>query len=239
MQLVAAALCLIMLIIVGAGVVTAKQEENPNLRQAGESSVYFYDVAATDTHGKGKLQIDMDEQTFVFNGQGFMPSQQYSLQATTVSGDPYVFATGKTTPSGNLHIEGVWEAAAAPASMAAAVGSSYTPIAGFALDNTAWFITRVACFYSTDGGVTWKESDHTGDIWAGDPIEFVPLETIGVPYGALVKIHAIVVAGNDRTGSTVFQFAPVHGDWKYAYYQVAGTTLTSKLYFIGYLEWVG
>ncbi|MGZ4881375.1 MAG: hypothetical protein ACXV7G_09955, partial [Halobacteriota archaeon] len=107
-QLIAAALCLVMLATVGAGVVAAQQE---NLRQAGASHIYFYDVApAPDgTHGKGKLQIDVEKHTFVFNGQGFDPSAQIALRARAAdSADLRVFASGKATPSGNLHVEGSW-----------------------------------------------------------------------------------------------------------------------------------
>ncbi|MGZ4892127.1 MAG: hypothetical protein ACXV2B_07715 [Halobacteriota archaeon] len=111
MQLIAVALCLIMLTTVGAGVVAAKQTENP--RQAGASSIVFYDVAATDAHGTGKLKIDVDKHTFEFNGQGFTPSQQYILQARAASGDAYVFANGKSNPSGNLHLTGTWSTTAA------------------------------------------------------------------------------------------------------------------------------
>ncbi|MGZ4892258.1 MAG: hypothetical protein ACXV2B_08410 [Halobacteriota archaeon] len=110
MQLIAVALCLIMLTTVGAGVVAA-QQENP--RQAGKSSIVFYDVAATDTHGKGKLQINLDKRTFEFNGQGFAPSMMYNLKATTASGDAYVFASAKSTAAGQLHAAGTWSTTAA------------------------------------------------------------------------------------------------------------------------------
>ncbi|MGZ4944304.1 MAG: hypothetical protein ACXVIG_07205 [Halobacteriota archaeon] len=120
MTLTAIALCLIMIATVGAGVVAAKQE-NPH--QAGKSSIYFYDVTAPDEHGKGKLQINLDKHTFVFNGQGFTPSQQIELKAKAVGSTDYaVFATGKATPSGNLHKAGTWEAAAAPANVVASSG---------------------------------------------------------------------------------------------------------------------
>ncbi len=104
---VAVVLCLM---IATAGAATATQDENPS--QAGKSSIYFYDVAASNTHGKGKLMIDVDEHTFVFNGQGFDPSAQIALRARVEGSTEYVqFATGKATPSGNLHMAGTWEAA--------------------------------------------------------------------------------------------------------------------------------
>ena len=123
--LIAAALCVILIAVVGAGVVAAKQDSNP--RQAGNSPVYFYDVAATDAHGPGKLMINVDQHTFVFNGKDFEPSTMYALRARAAdSTDLRVFASGKATPSGNLHIEGTWEegAAAQPASPDFVVGAT-------------------------------------------------------------------------------------------------------------------
>ncbi len=227
MQLVAVALCLIMLTTVGAGVVAAKQTENP--RQAGSSHIYFYDVKATDSHGKGKLQINVDTHTFEFNGQGFPPSQQIALKARAADSAEYkVFDTGKATPSGNLHIAGTWEAAAAPSDVVGAV--THPEIRGFELSNEGYFFAKIACYYSTDGGVTWKESSHSGDILKGG-YKLIELSELDVPVGALVKIHAIVVAGNDRTGSQVFVYDPDgNGMLKhYAVYDISGTTLNSKL----------
>jgi len=107
-RIIAITLCVLLLTAAGAGVAAAKQEANP--RQAGASSVYFYDVAATDTHGSGKLMINLDQKKFAFNGVDFEPGTRYVLHSST-SGSPdlRVFATGKVTPSGNLHVEGVWE----------------------------------------------------------------------------------------------------------------------------------
>ncbi len=132
MTLIAIALCLIMLTTVGTGVVAAKQTENP--RQAGASSIYLYDVAATDSHGTGKLQINVDKHTFVFNGKGLDPNTLYVLRYRIESSTDFrVFASGKATPSGNLHVAGTWEAGAAlpsapgfGVSAGAAVGDRYS-----------------------------------------------------------------------------------------------------------------
>ncbi len=114
-----------MLTTVGASVVAARQE---NSHQAGASHIYFYDVAATDSHGTGKLQIDTAKHTFEFNGKDFTPSQQIALKARAVGDTDYMaFATGKTTSSGNLHLGGTWEAADAPAEVVGAAASvTYT-----------------------------------------------------------------------------------------------------------------
>ena len=140
--LIAAVLCLVMLTPVGAGVVTAQVED---LRHAGESSIYFYDVAATDAHGTGTLQIDTAKHTFVFNGKDFTPDAMIELKAKAEDGSGTVFATGHATPSGNLHIAGTWEAGAA---LPGAVATSYTTIQGFSLLNYGWFVARLACDYS-------------------------------------------------------------------------------------------
>ncbi|MGZ4885638.1 MAG: hypothetical protein ACXV5N_10000 [Halobacteriota archaeon] len=152
MTVIAVALCLIMITTVGAGVVTAKQEANP--RQAGASSIYFFDLSATDTHGAGKLMINTKEHTFVFNGKDFKPSQQYILQARAASGEAYVFASGKSTSSGNLHVAGTWEKDAA---LPSARGFGVSPIS--AITGTAYYIppsttltTPRYIFEMNDGG---------------------------------------------------------------------------------------
>ncbi|MGZ4904429.1 MAG: hypothetical protein ACXV5I_06415 [Halobacteriota archaeon] len=229
MQLIAAVLCLIMITTVGAGVVAAKQTENPH--QAGSSSIYLYDVAATDAHGKGKLQINLAKHTFVFNGQGFTPSAQIELKARAAGSTDYVvFATGKATPSGNLHIAGTW---AKDAPLPTDVVGDYAEIAGLGLvvEMGGWFVAKIACYYSTDGGVTWKESDHTSGIAMGNS-KVAMLSDLGVPDGALVKIHAIVVGGKDRTGSEVFRYYKY--SWWYADYWIKGTTWNPTLTYHGF-----
>lgn len=123
--LIAVAICVVLIAAIGTSAVAAKQDENP--RQAGESSIYFYDVAATDAHGSGKLVIDTEKKTFIFNGKDFEPSRTYALQAGAGSSMGLaVFATGTSTPSGNLHVEGTWtrDAAAQPDSPGFVVGAS-------------------------------------------------------------------------------------------------------------------
>jgi hypothetical protein len=94
------ALCMITTAIAGP--------KNDISRQAGKSPIYFYDVEATATHGPGQLIVDFDKHTFIFNGKGFKPSQQILLRASAGVVD-CVFASGKTTPKGNLHIAGEWK----------------------------------------------------------------------------------------------------------------------------------
>jgi hypothetical protein len=210
----------------GAEADSAKQDENP--RHAGKSSVYFYDVDATDTHGSGQLVIDLDKHTFVFIGKDFMPYLQIQLEAKEVGGTDYaVFASGKATPSGNVHIAGTWESDAAPEE----VVCNWEMIGGFSLTNNGWFIAQIACYYSTDDGVTWHESDHSSNITIGN-WEEVYLEDLGVPDYAWVKIHVIVVAGKDRTHDQVYQYVSWMGNCGKAYF-IKGTTWNPKLSFDG------
>jgi hypothetical protein len=227
---IAVALCLMMIATAGAGADSAKQDENP--RQAGKSSVYFYDVDATDTHGFGQLVINVDKHTFVFIGKAFTPLSHIELRARAVDSTDYiVFASGKTTPSGNLHIAGTWEEDAPPAQVA----TSYAHVYALELVNNGWFVAKIACYYSTDGGVTWDESAHTDGI-AITGWDWVKLGDLGVPDYALVKIHAIVVGGKDRTGSEVFQYYNTTvEEWRYvARYDISGVTWNPKLEYYGY-----
>jgi hypothetical protein len=103
-------------------------------------------------------------------------------------------------------------------------------VSHFELHNDGWFVAKLACYYSTDGGVTWKESSSTGGIAMTDYV-YMPLDALGVPDRALVKIHVIVVGGKDRTGSTVFEyykdsFYDQGPTWTY---YISGTTLNPEL----------
>jgi hypothetical protein len=106
----------------------------------------------------------------------------------------------------------------------------YTPIYGFTLQNEGWFLAKIACYYSTDSGVTWHESGHTDNIIKDWGFGAGYLDELGVPVGAMVRIHVIVVGGKDRTGSEVFQYAPeIH---LRGYYIISGTTGNPKLEYI-------
>ncbi len=207
MTLIAAALCLVMIATVGAGAVAAKQTENP--RQAGASPIYFYDVspAPDGTHGTGKLQINVDQHTFEFNGKDFTPSAQIELKARAVDSTDYkVFATGKATAAGNVHIAGTWEAGAAPAE----VLGSCVQISGFRLTNDGSFVAQLACDYSTDNGWTWQES-YLILVRPGEHFQTTNLlYDLGVRPPALVKIHVVALEGGyrtaDRIGSEVFPY---------------------------------
>jgi hypothetical protein len=232
MQLIAAALCLVMIATIGAGVVVAKQTENP--RQSGESSIYFYDVAPTDTNGTGKLQIDVAKHTFVFNGKDFTPDAMIELKAKAEDGSDNVFATGKATPSGNLHIAGEWEAGAA---LPGEVAAGYQAIGSFTLYNGGWFVIQLKAYYSFDNGATWHETETAIKGIANGHTGFAPdLADLGVPDGNLVRIHAVVVGGKDRTGSEVFQSYPQSYTAWTATYEITGVTWNPTLTYDGYFN---
>ncbi len=104
-----------------------------------------------------------------------------------------------------------------------ALPGDYAEIAalGLVVEMGGWFVAKIACYYSTDNGVTWKESGHSSGIAMGTS-KVVRLSDLGVPKGALVKMHAIVVGGKDRTGSEVFKYDEY--SWWYADYWIKGTT---------------
>jgi hypothetical protein len=217
---------LLMIATAVAGAAPAKQGQNPS--QAGQSSVYFYNVAASGTHGPGKLMIDVAKHTFEFNGQDFEPSAQVQLRARAADSAEFVsFATGKPNPSGNVHLAGKWEAGAPAEEVVADM--EYQGIAGFYFDNEGYFVAQLACYFSTDGGATWLESRHIDGIAIHNQV-WGELGQLGVPQGALVKIHVEVVAGKDRTGSGLFQYEA----WEsfYAEYKIYGATWNPNLEYI-------
>lgn len=80
-----------------------------SVRQAGESSVYIVDIAATERHGPGRLIVNLDRKRFLFHGRGFHPDTQYALHYR-LEGDGELrwFASGVATRSGTLRVRGTW-----------------------------------------------------------------------------------------------------------------------------------
>jgi hypothetical protein len=164
---------------------------------------------------------------------GWRSASFIALKARAAGSTDYVtFATGKATPAGNLHIAGTWEAAAAPADV---VGWSYGfQISSFRLENTGWFVAQLACYYSTDDGATWIETSAVKDIAKGESATMVELSDVGVPPGALVRIHAVVVGGKDRTGDIAFEYYPSTPQWgRIAVYEITGKTWDPLLMYCG------
>jgi len=158
------------------------------------------------------LKIDTDKHTFVFNGQDFRPLQYVYLQFKTDE-DSSVIASGRSTSSGNLHIAGTWELDVLPTEV---VGPTYfyywgPPANGFHLTNFGGFMAKLAVYYSTDYTVTdpdaatWHETKST-DSFGLNKSRHVNFADLGVPEGAAVRIHAIVVGGKDRTGGEIYSY---------------------------------
>jgi hypothetical protein len=212
--------------------------------QIGHSPFYYFGVT---NNGKAVGQVVVNTAnaktpTYALVAYGLTPNTKYTF-GYTASGDMHTLGSASTTTTGTLINYGTFLAADVKDVQSAQFwvtesppgGSAYTQINGFVLENLGGFVAKVACYYSTDGGVTWQESGHTSGI-AIHGLRHVYLSDLGVPNGALVKIHVIVVAGKDRTGSEVFQYkADSSGA---AYYNIYGATLTSKLIYLGILTWV-
>ncbi len=217
---------------------------------AGHAAVRQFDVAINNSDGTtstGKLTINPAEQTFVFNGAGWMPTQMYYL-SISVADDTLgrvlidLDATAAAA-DGSIHMKGQCTATVAQLDNATAPprvfvgprvgGGVYQPIIGLDLENKGAFTTKIACYYSTDEGVTWHESDHSSGIWTGE-IGSVYIKDLHVPDGALVKIHAIVVAGKDRTGPELYRYQEVEWPRNWVMYKISGTTLNPTLQYVDY-----
>ncbi len=158
MTLIAAALCLVMLTTVGAGVVAAKQTENP--RHAGASSIYLYDVASTDSHGVGKLMIDVKKHTVLFTGKGFEPGDRYWLRSEALG---IQLGSEVASPAGNLNFHGTL-----PKSIATKIdapGFRLLPRSSITEPLTASFTATFDHFYQN--AATWgiDASSSTGPIY--------------------------------------------------------------------------
>jgi len=128
-------------------------------------------------------------------------------------GDFAVFASGKSTPSGNLHVAGTWELDAFP-EVVGAVYYLYPPAYGFSLTNQGGFMAKLAVYWTTDTEwanpvePTWHETSKASDSFGLNKSRLVNLKEFGdIPEGAWVRIHAIVVGGKDRTSSEYYTYA--------------------------------
>jgi len=217
--------------------------------QLGHSPFYYFDV----THnGKAVGHVvvntaNANTPTYTLVAYGLTPDTRYTF-GYNASGDVHTLASAYSTTTGALVMSGTFPTADVKDLQSAQFwvtetppcSSNYLQVYGFILENNGWFVAKVACEYSTDGGVTWRESGHTGGIVMG---EFYPvsLPPFAVPNGALVKIHVIVVGGvggaKAKTGSEVFQYNASNSPPSYAYYSIMGTTLKNSLLYQGILIW--
>ncbi len=220
----------------GVGVVAATK--------SGHSPIYHLDVMCNGRVA-GQVVVNTSNAqlpSYVLVARGLTPNTKYTF-GYTVAGEASMLGTKDTPAAGALVIHGTFPLDAVEDLESAQFWMMETPpgysgddIYSLSLVNYGLFIAQLACYYSTDGGVTWQESAHTGNIVRFDYKDNVSLWTLGVPDGALVKIHAIVVAGKDRTGSQVFHYVNdylIDGSLWTASYEVYGATLTSKLQYDG------
>jgi hypothetical protein len=218
--------------------------------QRGHSPVYQFDLTYNGNVA-GKVTVNTANAqlpSYVLVAHGLTPNTKYTF-GYTASGQECTIGSTETPKAGALVLNGTFPLDDVEDLQSAQfwvietpLSVTYTTISGFTLMNWGGFVAKIACYYSTDGGVTWTESSHTGDITLGE-FKLVDLNDYGVPEDALVKIHVIVVAGKDRTGSQVFKTAyypsgpmVVH---TYADYNIYGTTWNPDLEYDGltYICW--
>lgn len=215
---------------------------------AGHSPICQFELVADDGELVGKVTVNTTNAQlpgYVLVARGLKPDTKYTF-GYTVSEEVYPIGTKDSPKAGALTIRGTFPLDDVETLQSAHFWVMETPptatntlINGLSLGNYyGWFITKIACYYSTDGGITWTESSHTDGIKKGDSAN-VLLGDLGVPDGALVRIHAVVVGGKDRTGSEVFQYSIWNcgRDWstRYAIYHIDGVTWNPVLTF-GHLQ---
>ncbi len=216
----------------------------------GHSPVYHLDVSY---QGKvvGKITVNTANEelpNYVLVAHGLAPNTKYTF-GYTVAGEIYVIGSivspkaGPLTINGRFPLNDVKELESAHFGIMESPLTSSGRVNDFVLLNYyGWFITRMACYYSVDGGVTWTETGHTGDITRADPpnSKRVALSDMGVPDGALVRMHAIVVGGKDRTGSEIYlcTYLPcgVNFSFRTAVYYITGVTWDPDLYLRGVVD---
>ncbi len=158
MQLLAVALCLIMIATVGAGVVAAKGEQSPPDKEKQ------FDVLSNG-EAKGTIIITKTWK-YVVNARGLAPDMKYWLKC---DGVPGVLATATADAKGGLHVQGEFNQAP---SRLIATGATYFLGTGTPPPEAAPYIycdakycacslrkyevygTVVLCTPNADGGVT-------------------------------------------------------------------------------------
>ena len=214
--------------------------------QRGPSTIYQFYVVGNNDEVAGKVIVNTANPqlpSYVLIAPEVTPNTNYTFGYTTPE-DVYTFASMDSPQVGPLVIKGTFPLD----DLAVLLSSEFwvietPPTSGNALINGlylgnyyGWFITKLACYYSTDGGVTWVESSSTDGITKGNWGR-VFLSELGVPYDALVRIHAIVVGGKDRTGSEVFQYSQFacgkDMSWRFGTYYIDGVTWNPVLSYKG------
>lgn len=216
------------------------------------SPIYSFDVRDEGRFvvGEVKLNTAHADPTYALVADGLTPNTNYTFgYSIGQPEDMHLLGSESTSKKGGLRMKGtipLEDIERVPPSLALEFwvtetppGASYQEIVGLRLFNWGWIIGQLQAYYSEDEGATWKKSSSTDSIWRLEN-KYVDLGALGVPEGALVKIHAIVKAASDKTGSEVFSFTrsiPYWGENKtYAAYEIYGTAFKPKLQYWGLYE---
>jgi len=209
----------------GGGGISAEQK---NFIQAGKSKIYFYDVEVPDGNGYGRLVINADKKTFNFIGQDFLPNQYVHIRVDTES-EFHLIAEGRSTKSGNLHIQGEWEGAPPkPGTVGAAY--IYGPAYGFTLDNMGGYVAHIKVQWSTDNGATWHTTSNQSkdvsllEIYDQNIKDLDP----NIPIGSLVRMKMDVVWGDDVVADEIFKYVNTPA-MCWPYYQASGAVWNASL----------
>lgn len=218
----------------------------------GYSPIYSFDVMDEDqlVVGEVKLNTAHADPTYALVADGLTPNTRYTFgYSIGQPEDMHVLGSQDTSKSGGLRMTGtipLEDIEEVPPQLALKFWVTETPpsayyqeIVGLRLFNWGWVIAQLQAYYSTDGGVTWQKSSSTDNILRLEN-DYADLGDLGVPEGALVKIHAIVKAASDKTGSDVFTYTSYIPYWgpneTYAAYEVYGTAFKPGLQYWGLYE---
>ncbi len=194
---------------------TGATKDSP--RQAGKSSIHFYDVECSDNpnpecesckpcSGYGTFVIDTAKKTFNFIGHDYPTMSKVRIEGLGA------VVKGKATKSGNIHIQGEWKDTIVPPP--GTVGSSwgyYDPAFGFMGQNVAGYNCHLKIRWSTDDGATWHTTDaETSALSFGETYkiyieDFDPGNVI--PDHALIQLKARVVWGDDTWTDDIWYYA--------------------------------
>lgn len=214
-------MCFFLVAVFAQAGASGKSGKQENPRQAGKSSIYFYDVECQSNpnpdcivcgpcSGYGTFVIDTAKKTFNFIGHDYTPLQNVHVKIGSLG----FIAKGKVTKSGNVHIQGEWEDNIVPEPES--VGHSYyyyDPAYGFMGQSLAGYVAHLKIRYSKDGGTTWHTTEkETGDISLGETYKITVAQftdsTHVINKGDLIQLKARVVWGDDTWTSTINTYVP-------------------------------
>ncbi len=161
-------------------------------KQARDSPIYIFHVAATNGHGSGVLIVNVEKHTFVFNGRGFVPDTPLYLRYT-IAGMPgtHQFASVVATHTGTVYLTGMWArslvdlpampvftASATTSTLDTVLTSQYTEVVGVQVIRKAYSLHWSLDASASAGDIVkytllfipGPPGDHTAQIYSGpDP----------------------------------------------------------------------